>query len=82
LLTPQLTALPYRWRQTLTDLTVSIPVPAGTKGKQLEVVIKKKSIKVGLKGQEAVLEGELAKEVRVDDSTWTLGVSLSSALCS
>jgi hypothetical protein len=43
-------------------------------------VIKKKSIKVGLKGQAAVLEGELAKEVKVDDSTWTLGASLSLLL--
>ncbi|GAA5828060.1 hypothetical protein JCM11251_005715 [Rhodosporidiobolus azoricus] len=65
-------ALPYRWRQTLNDVTVSVPVPPGTKGRQLDVVIKKLYVKVGLKGQEPVLEGELAKEVRVDDSTWTL----------
>ncbi|GAA5893174.1 hypothetical protein JCM6882_003904 [Rhodosporidiobolus microsporus] len=65
-------ALPYRWRQTLNDVTVSVPVPPGTKGKQLDVVIKKLYVKVGLKGQPPVIEGELAKEVRVDDSTWTL----------
>ncbi|GAA5979907.1 hypothetical protein JCM11641_007582 [Rhodosporidiobolus odoratus] len=65
-------ALPYRWRQTLTDVTVSVPVPPGTKGKQLDVVLKKLSIKVGLKGEPPVLEGELAREIKVDDSTWTL----------
>ncbi|GAA6043178.1 hypothetical protein JCM8097_008712 [Rhodosporidiobolus ruineniae] len=65
-------ALPYRWRQTLTDVTVSVPVPPGTRGKQLEVVIKKTSIKAGLKGLKPVIEGELAKEVNVEDSTWTL----------
>ncbi|BGP12114.1 hypothetical protein JCM10213_004067 [Rhodosporidiobolus nylandii] len=65
-------ALPYRWRQTLQDVTVSVPVPPGTKGKQLEVVLKKQYIKAGLKGQPPVIEGELAKEIKVDDSTWTL----------
>ncbi|GAA6054967.1 hypothetical protein JCM3770_004073 [Rhodotorula araucariae] len=65
-------ALPYRWRQTLHDLTVSVPVPSGTRGKQLDVVLRKDYIRVGLKGATPVLEGTLAKEIRVDDSTWTL----------
>ncbi|GAA5871094.1 hypothetical protein JCM8547_005356 [Rhodosporidiobolus lusitaniae] len=65
-------ALPYRWRQTLTDLTLTVPVPPGTRSKQLDVVIKKQYIKVGVKGETPVIEGELPKEVRVDDSTWTL----------
>ncbi|BGP44196.1 hypothetical protein JCM10450v2_000005 [Rhodotorula kratochvilovae] len=65
-------ALPYRWRQTLHDLTVTVPVPAGTRGKQLDVVLRKDFIRVGLKGAEPVIEGTLAKEIRVDDSTWTL----------
>lgn len=67
------TALPYVWRQTLQDLTVTIPVPSGSKGRDLVVEIKKKSLKVGLKGKGLILEGELYKEVKVDDSTWTLG---------
>ncbi|GEM12100.1 nuclear movement protein nudC [Rhodotorula toruloides] len=65
-------ALPYKWRQTLADLTLTLPVPPGTRGKQLDVQIKKKHIRVGLKGQEPVLEGELYSEVKVDESTWTL----------
>ncbi|KAL8277360.1 hypothetical protein RQP46_010200 [Phenoliferia psychrophenolica] len=65
-------ALPYVWRQTLQDVTVSIPVPAGSKGRDLVVEIRKKQLKVGLKGQPPIIEGELAKEVKVDDSTWTL----------
>lgn len=40
--------------------------------------IKKKSLKVGLKGKGLILEGELYKEVKVDDSTWTLGAQPSS----
>ncbi|BGO88388.1 hypothetical protein NBRC10512_007269 [Rhodotorula toruloides] len=65
-------ALPYKWRQTLTDLTITLPVPPGTRGKQLDVQIKKKHVRVGLKGLEPVLEGELFREVKVDESTWTL----------
>ncbi|GAA5945392.1 hypothetical protein JCM3775_003880 [Rhodotorula graminis] len=65
-------ALPYRWRQTLNDVTVSVPVPPGTRGKQLDVVLRKDSIRVGLKGEPPVIEGTFPKEIKVDDSTWTL----------
>lgn len=68
-----LAALPYRWRQTLNDVTVSVPVPPGTRGKQLDVALRKDSIRVGLKGEPPVIEGSFPKEIKVDDSTWTLG---------
>ncbi|KAK4701123.1 nuclear migration protein NudC, partial [Phenoliferia sp. Uapishka_3] len=69
-------ALPYIWKQSLQDVTVTIPVPSGSKGRDLVVDIKKKSLKVGLKGQPPILEGDLCKEVKVDDSTWTLELML------
>ncbi|KAI8341667.1 HSP20-like chaperone [Chlamydoabsidia padenii] len=65
-------ALPYKWRQTLQDVNVTIPVPKGTRGRDLEVVLKKKHIKVALKGQPAILEGELCKDIKLDDSTWSI----------
>ncbi|CAO3648296.1 unnamed protein product [Cunninghamella echinulata] len=65
-------ALPYSWKQTLQDVSITIPVPKGTRGKDLEVMLKKKNIKVALKGQPAFLEGELSKEIKVDDSTWSI----------
>ncbi|KAI8812328.1 nuclear movement protein nudC [Cladochytrium replicatum] len=65
-------ALPYRWKQTLPDVEVTIPVPKGTRSRDLVVEIKKKSIKVGLKGKEPILEGELCKEVKMEESAWTL----------
>lgn len=46
----------FRWRQTLQDVNVTIPVPKGTRGRDLEVVLKKKHIKIALKGQPAILE--------------------------
>ncbi|EIW86773.1 nuclear movement protein nudC [Coniophora puteana RWD-64-598 SS2] len=65
-------ALPYKWRQELGELDLEVPVPKGTRGKELTVVIQKKKLSVGLKGQEPILEGELCKEIKLDDSTWSL----------
>lgn len=33
----------------------------------------KKKLKVGLKGKPPILEGELHKAIKVEDSFWTLG---------
>ncbi|KAG0289585.1 hypothetical protein BGZ98_003783 [Dissophora globulifera] len=64
--------LPYKWRQTLIDLDISVEVPKGTRGKDLVIEIKKKSLKVGLKGQDPIIQGTLSKEIKTEDSTWTL----------
>jgi len=63
----------YRWTQTLQDLQVSVPVPAGTKAKGMTVEISKTKIKVQVKGAEALIEGEFHAAVKVDDCTWSLG---------
>jgi len=65
-------ALPYRWKQTLQDVSVTVPVPAGTRARDLNIGIKKKALTVGLKGQEPIINGELSKEIKLDDCTWTL----------
>ncbi|KAJ7103582.1 nuclear movement protein nudC [Mycena belliarum] len=65
-------ALPYSWTQELGELDVVVPVPKGTRGKDLVVAIQKKKLSVGLKGQDKILDGELCKEIKVEDSTWTL----------
>ena len=70
---PRSTALPYRWTQQLGDLDITVPVPKGTRGRDLNVVLQKKKLTVGLKGKEPILAGELCKEIKVEDSTWTLG---------
>ncbi|KAI8337358.1 HSP20-like chaperone [Choanephora cucurbitarum] len=64
--------LPYTWKQTLQDVDISIPVPKGTRARDLEIVIKKTQFKVALKGKESIVEGELCQAVKVDDSTWTV----------
>ncbi|KAJ3333931.1 hypothetical protein HDU76_000966 [Blyttiomyces sp. JEL0837] len=67
-----LKALPYKWKQTLQDVDITTPIQKGIKGRDLDVVIKKSYIKVGLKGKEPIFEGELSKPIKVEDSTWIL----------
>ncbi|KXN90080.1 Nuclear movement protein nudC [Leucoagaricus sp. SymC.cos] len=65
-------ALPYQWRQELKEVEINVPVPSGTRGKDLSVIIQKKKLSVGIKGQDPILMGELCKEIKVDESSWTL----------
>ncbi|KAF9229228.1 nuclear movement protein nudC [Gyrodon lividus] len=65
-------ALPYTWRQELGEVDIVVLVPKGTRGKDLSVIIQKKKLSVGLKGKDKIMEGELCKEIKVEDSTWTL----------
>jgi hypothetical protein len=67
-------ALPYTWKQELGEVDIVVPVPKGTRARDLSVVIQKKKLSVGLKGQEKIIEGELCKEIKVEESTWTLGL--------
>jgi hypothetical protein len=39
-------ALPYKWTQDLNTATVTVALPSGTRARDLNVVIKKKSLKV------------------------------------
>ncbi|KAF8640416.1 hypothetical protein AX17_000082 [Amanita inopinata Kibby_2008] len=64
--------LPYTWTQLLGEVDVVIPVPEETRARNLLVTLTKKRLSVGLKGQEPIMTGELCKEIKVDDSTWTL----------
>jgi hypothetical protein len=62
----------YSWTQTLSELEVQVPVPEGTKSRSLTVEIKAKHLKVGLKGEQPLIDDELEKAVKVVDSSWTL----------
>lgn len=66
----------YSWIQTLTDveITIPLPVPPGGKfkSKDLVVDIKKKYLKVGVKGQPPIIDSELSKAVQPDECTWSL----------
>lgn len=62
----------YVWTQTLSEVTVNVPLPAGTKAKMLNVDIQNKKLKVSIKGGETIVDGDFHKRVIIDDSIWTI----------
>jgi hypothetical protein len=68
-----LEALPYSWKQTLEEVDVVVHVSKGTRARDLVVVISKKKLSVGLKGKDPIMAGDLCQEIKVEESTWTLG---------
>jgi len=62
----------YRWTQSLQDLQVTVPVPAGTKAKHLVIDIKKKTLLIKVAGQEPVLDGNLFAAVKMEDCFWSV----------
>ncbi|XP_042477238.1 protein BOBBER 1-like [Macadamia integrifolia] len=67
----------YSWTQTLQEVTVNVPVPTGTKSRFVVCEIKKNHLKVGLKGQPPIIEGDLYQPVKVDDCFWSIEDSKS-----
>ena len=48
--------LPYKWRQTIGDVDVDVPVAANLRGRDIVVEMTKTTLKVGVKGQEPVID--------------------------
>ncbi|KAG2610625.1 protein BOBBER 1-like [Panicum virgatum] len=72
----------YSWTQQLPEVNISVPVPEGTKSRFVVCDIKKNHLKVGLKGQPPIIDGELYKPIKVDDCFWSIedGKSLNILL--
>ena len=72
----------YSWSQTIHDVTILIPVPSSTKGKNVDCSIESNHLRVGLRGNTPILdvtivlhyyvEGTTFQRIKVDDSVWTL----------
>merc|ERR1712203_1049021 len=62
----------YSWTQTLQEIELRVPLGGAYKSKDLTVSIEKKHIKIGVKGKEPMIDGDLPKEVKLEESTWTL----------
>ncbi|TDH66552.1 uncharacterized protein CCR75_006081 [Bremia lactucae] len=62
----------YVWTQTLQEAQVNFAVPAGTKSRQVDVEIRAGKLRVGLRGENTFVDGNLYNKVKVDDSFWTL----------
>ncbi|WFD08182.1 hypothetical protein MVES1_003553 [Malassezia vespertilionis] len=67
----QQAGLPYRWTQTLEYVELCFTLPQGTRAKQVSVDTKRQSLRVAIHGA-IVTEGELAKLILVDGSTWSI----------
>lgn len=48
--------LPYKWIQTLGDVDVTIPIDGALKARDLIVEFDKKSLKVGVKGKQLIID--------------------------
>ncbi|KAE8055780.1 hypothetical protein FH972_012602 [Carpinus fangiana] len=57
----------YSWGQSLQEVTINVPVPPGTKFSTVKFNIKTNYLKIGLKGQPPIIDGELYKAVKDND---------------
>ncbi|XP_059444387.1 protein BOBBER 1-like [Corylus avellana] len=62
----------YSWGQSLQEVNINVAIPPGTKSSALLCDIKTNYLKIGLKGQPPIIDGELYKPVKVDDCFWSL----------
>jgi hypothetical protein len=64
----------YVWTQILSEVIVNVPLPENTRGRDLNVTIAKKHLKVGLRSRpgEWIIDAPLTKPVIMDDSFWTV----------
>ena len=64
----------YSWSQTLSEVTLVFPLPAGIKTKDITADIKSRSLRVHIRGAATpLIDGALPKRIKTDDSYWTLG---------
>lgn len=61
----------YKWSQDLSDVTLQVPLPPGTKSKEISVKFESKHLKVTVKN-EVVLEGNLTESIHKQNSYWNL----------
>ncbi|CAK1604225.1 unnamed protein product [Parnassius mnemosyne] len=62
----------YRWTQTLEEVELRVPLRQVVRPRDLTVIINKRHLKVGIKGQPLIIDGELDADVKVEESTWVL----------
>ncbi|XP_023940400.1 nuclear migration protein nudC [Bicyclus anynana] len=62
----------YKWTQTLEEIELRVPLRQVLRPRDLTIIINKRHLKVGIKGQPFIIDGELDADVKVEESTWVL----------
>ena len=62
----------YEWSQFSSEINLTVALPAGTRARELVVVVQPFLISVSLKGFGAILRGSLHKGVRHKETVWTI----------
>jgi len=62
----------YNWGQTLEEIELRIPLNGTYRARDLIVDIAKNHLKVGIKGKPLIIDGELNKGIKVEESAWLL----------
>lgn len=57
----------YSWVQTVTGVELTVPVPAGSRARQLVVVLQRSHVRVGRAGEPPTLDADLAYPIYVGD---------------
>ncbi|KAG4302768.1 hypothetical protein PCANB_000979 [Pneumocystis canis] len=62
----------YQWMQTLGEVEIRICVPKESCNKDFLITFEKKKITVGLKQKPILLSCNLPREIKLEESTWTI----------
>uniref|UniRef100_A0A7S1ISS7 Nuclear migration protein nudC n=1 Tax=Eutreptiella gymnastica TaxID=73025 RepID=A0A7S1ISS7_9EUGL len=62
----------YTWTQTLAEVEVRVPLGRQMKSRDLDIVTAATRLKVGVKREAPIIDGELFAKVKVEDGFWTL----------
>lgn len=72
----------YFFSQTLGDITINVMIPPTIKAKDLNVVYGSQKLKVQIKGQEPIIDGELPYKVLAEETLWTVETVDGERVCS
>jgi len=64
----------YSWTQTLQELELRIPLKVGfkVKGRDVYCEVKRKHLRIGLKGKEPIIDETTFNEIKQEESYWTI----------
>lgn len=61
----------YFFTQTLQDITINVFIPSHIKAKDLNVEYTQKKLKVQIKGEDPIINGELPEKILAEETLWT-----------